>query len=66
MTYTDAEHRTRIHKHCLWLAERDRAYAQWAAKFYEDGNPVLSGLAERIGRDVQQMQIENHARPIQN
>ena len=55
--YADAAHRGRMHAHCLWMAGQDAAYAQAAAKHYEDANPVLFGLAARIAKDVQQMQI---------
>ena len=59
MTYSDTEHRARLHQHCLWLAERDARYAQAAAKLYEDSSDgVLFGLAARVARDVQKMQIE--------
>ena len=40
--------RRMILAHCLTMAERDEAYARWAANDYER-NPVYGGLFDGLG-----------------
>lgn len=48
---TPTEHKAEILRHCLWMAERDPAYAAWAAGWYEALEPVL---LKNLQRKVQQ------------
>jgi len=57
-----ANHRKRMLRHCLWMANSDQDYAKWAARRYEqESNGVLEGLHARVVQTIDQQisELEN-------
>lgn len=50
---TDAERKQAVLAHCLWMAQFDADYAQWAAAEYEKLMPwLLTNLAAKVRQEI--------------